>query len=219
MKHRDLTPIVMAFLLLLGIVVLAFLRLRRLPGIWIDCPVNLDLLLIGLYILWILAETRISREDINTEGKRTLDHATCQIYACGQAFTFLSALWFPSVWPAPHVAHLIGMGLFLCGVSYRLWAIRTLGSFYSHRVRTVTRHRIVDSGPYRLTRHPAYAGMIIANAGLSLYFLNKVTACIFLFGLVPSIVLRIFVEEKMLFGIEGYPDFAGKRKRLFPGIW
>jgi len=40
----------------------------------------------------------------------------------------------------------------------------------------------------------------------------------FLFALLPSIILRIFTEEKMLFGIEGYSDFAEKRKRLFPGI-
>jgi protein-S-isoprenylcysteine O-methyltransferase Ste14 len=219
MKNKDLTPIVMSFLLLLGIVVLAFVRLWRIPSIWIEYPVNVDLLLIGLYILWILAEARISKEDVNTEGKRTFDYATCQIYAFGQACTFLSALWFPSFWLAPNVAHFIGISLFLCGVCYRLWAIRTLGLFYSHRVRTVTQHRIVDSGPYRFTRHPAYAGMIIAHAGLSIYFLNKLTTCIFLFGLLPAILLRIFIEEKMLFGIEGYGDFAGKRKRLFPGVW
>ena len=61
--------------------------------------------------------------------------------------------------------------------------------------------------------------MIIANAGVCIYFLNWVTWCVFLFALAPSIVLRIGIEERMLFGIEGYADFARKRKRLFPGIW
>jgi protein-S-isoprenylcysteine O-methyltransferase Ste14 len=219
MKGKDLIPAIMSVLLLLGIAVLAFARHWRIPSVWTDYPVNLDTLFIISYVLWIVAESRIAKRDVNTEGKQTSDHATCQIYAFGQAFTFFSALWFPSVWRSPSVAHFVGITLFLSGVCYRLWAIRTLGLFYSHRVRAVTRHRIVDSGPYRLTRHPAYAGMIIANVGLSIYFLNGVTTCIFLFGLVPAILLRIVIEERMLFGIEGYSDFAKRRKRLFPGIW
>jgi len=36
---------------------------------------------------------------------------------------------------------------------------------------------------------------------------------------VPAIVLRIVIEERVLFGIEGYSDFAKRRKRLFPLVW
>jgi protein-S-isoprenylcysteine O-methyltransferase Ste14 len=77
----------------------------------------------------------------------------------------------------------------------------------------------VVSGPYRFTRHPAYAGMIIANAGIFMYFFNWVTICVFLFILLPAILLRIAVEERTLFGIEGYSEFAKERKRLFPAVW
>jgi protein-S-isoprenylcysteine O-methyltransferase Ste14 len=77
----------------------------------------------------------------------------------------------------------------------------------------------VDTGPYRFTRHPAYAGMIIANAGISIYFFNWVTICIFLLLLLPAIFMRIVFEERTLFGIEGYAEFAKRRKRLFPVIW
>jgi protein-S-isoprenylcysteine O-methyltransferase Ste14 len=169
--------------------------------------------------LWLLAETPIAEKDVNTEGKRTLDFATCQIYGFGQAFTFLSALWSPSVWHAPNMAHFIGISLFLVGVCFRLWAIKTLGVFYSHRVRTMAQHRIVDSRPYHLIRHPAYTGMMIAHAGVVLYFLNRVTLFVFLIGFVPAIILRIVIEERTLVRIAGYSDFARKRKRLFPGIW
>jgi protein-S-isoprenylcysteine O-methyltransferase Ste14 len=219
MNRKDFTPAVMSILLFLGIVILALARYWRIPSIWIAYPVNLDTVFSGLYVLWLLMETPIARKDANIEGKQTLDFATCQIYGLGQAFTILSALWFPSAWLAPNIAHFVGISLFLLGVCYRLWAIRTLGAFYSHKVRTVVQHKIVDSGPYLFTRHPAYAGMIIANTGVVVYFLNWVTLCVFLFALVPAIVLRIVIEERVLFGIEGYPGFAKKRKRLFPGIW
>lgn len=217
MSRKDVTPAIMSLVLLVGIIVLAVARYYRIPSIW--SPVDLDLVFAGLYVLWLLVETPIAKKDADTEGKQTFDFATCQIYGFGQAFTFLSALWFPSVWETPNFAHLVGIILFMLGVCYRLWAIRTLGVFYSHRVRTVSQHKIVDFGPYRFTRHPAYAGMIVANAGVVIFFLNWVTLGVFLFALLPGIVLRIRIEEGVLFGIEGYSDFARKRKRLFPGIW
>ena len=219
MERKDLTPAIMAFLLLVAIVALAIVRQWRIPNLWVEYPVNLDTVFAGLYALWILVETPVAKRDLSTEGKTTTDLATCQVYAFGQAFTFLSALWSPSVWRAPNAAYFLGLSIFLLGVFYRLWAIWTLGQFYSHRVRTLSRHRIVSSGPYRFTMHPAYAGMIVLNAGVVIYFLNCVTLSVFLFALVPAIVLRIVVEERVLFGIEGYSDFAKRRKRLFPWVW
>jgi protein-S-isoprenylcysteine O-methyltransferase Ste14 len=219
MARKDLTPALMSVLLLLGIVALAIVRQWRIPNLWVEYPVNLDTVFASLYALWILVETPVAKRDLSTEGKTTSDFATCQIYAFAQAFTFLSALWFPPVWRAPNAAHFVGFSIFLLGVCYRLWAIRTLGEFYSHRVRILSQHRIVSSGPYRFTRHPAYAGMIILSAGVTIYFLNWVTLCIFVFALVPAIVLRIGIEERVLFGIEGYPEFAKRRKRLFPLVW
>jgi protein-S-isoprenylcysteine O-methyltransferase Ste14 len=219
MKSKDFAPLIMWFCLVAGIIVLAVMRLGRLRSVSGEYPATPDTLFIGLYVLWMLIELPISRRDMNTEGKKTSDFATCQLYASGQALTILSALWFPSLWRAPNLAHFVGITVFLFGVCYRLWAIRTLGQFYSHRVRTVPEHQIVVSGPYRFTRHPAYAGMLLANAGICLYFFNYFTTPIFLLILVPSVLLRIGIEEKTLFGIKGYREFAEPRKRLFPAVW
>jgi len=219
MKNRDLKPLIMWLCLVIGIIVIAFVRPSRIASIWSGYIVNFDNVFIGLYILWMLVELRVSKKDVNTEGKKTSDSATCQLYGFGQALTFLTALWCPSIWREPNFAHFIGMSTFLVGVCYRLWAVRTLGQYYSHKVQIMAQHRIVASGPYRFTRHPAYAGMIIANAGISMYFFNGVTIGVFLFILVPAILLRIRIEERTLFGIDGYAEFAQKRKRLFPAVW
>jgi len=219
MKSKDFTPLILWLCLFTGILVLAFLRPNRIIGIWNEYRLDPDTIFIGLYILWMLIELRVTGKDVDTEGKTTSDCGTCPLYGCGQAFTILTALWFQPVWRAPGAAHLIGLSLFLLGGCYRLWAIHTLGRFYSHRVRTTDRHLIIHSGPYRFARHPAYAGMIVANAGITVYFFNWVTLSGFLFLLVPAVLLRIVVEEKTLFGIEGYPEYAKNRKRLFPAIW
>jgi protein-S-isoprenylcysteine O-methyltransferase Ste14 len=218
-EKRDVTPLIMWLVLFLGIIVLAFIRLHRLLREFSKYQAYLDIIFIGLYLLWMIVELRVTKKDVNTEGKKTSDFMTCQLYGAGQALTILTALWLPSIWRVSNAAHIVGLGIFLIGVCYRLWAIRTLGQFYSHRVRTVDQHQIVVSGPYSVTRHPAYAGMIIANAGVSIYFFNWVTICVFLFILAPAIILRITIEEKTLFRIDGYAEFARNRKRLIPAIW
>ena len=218
-KDKDLTPLIMWFILLAGIVVLTFIRLQRMAGAADTSVSYWDVLFIGLYTIWMIIELRVTRKDVNTEGKKTADFMTCQAYGLGQALTILTGLWFAPVGSEPTAAHFWGMGIFLIGIGYRLWAVRSLGQFYSHRVRTVEQHQVVRSGPYRFTRHPAYAGMIIANAGLSLYFFNWVTVCVFLFILVPAIMVRILIEEKTLYKVAGYSEYAKSRKRLFPALW
>ncbi len=218
-KKRDIAPLIMWFILFAGIIVLSFIRLDRLSYNSNEYPTYLDIIFIGFYLIWMMIELRVTKKDVNTEGKRTYDLMTCQLYGAGQALTILTALWFSSVWRFQITAHFVGISIFLLGVCYRLWAIRTLGRFYSHKVRIVSQHKIVASGPYSVTRHPAYAGMIIANAGISIYFFNWVTECVFIFILIPAIILRIMIEEKTLFKIDGYSEFAKNRKRLLPSIW
>lgn len=216
---KDITPLIMWLVLFAGIIGIAIIRLNRLFGVLDEYPDYLDIIFIGLFLLWMTIELGITRRDVDTDGKETNDFMTCQLYGTAHALTILTALWFQSVWRVANIAHFIGIFIFLLGGFCRLWAIHTLGKFYSHRVRTVFQHQIVALGPYRITRHPAYAGMIVAEAGICLYFFNWVTVCVFSFILVPSVILRIMVEEKTLFRVEGYTEFARNRKRLFPMIW
>ena len=216
MKKRDFIPLIMWYLPASGIVLMAVIRFLRDMGPWGRNFLNPDIAFVVLYLLWMVLELRISRRDADTRAKSTSDFATCQLNGLGQALTFLSALWYPSHWPAPNPAHGLGTAVFLMGAGYRLWAIRALGRFYAHRVRTLEDHTIVASGPYRFMRHPAYTGMILANVGILIYFFNWVTVAVFLVILIPAIFLRILIEERTLFKIEGYAEFARKRKRRFP---
>lgn len=172
----------------------------------------------AVYVVWLFSELKVSKNEIR-QGDQTSDYGTCEIYAMGQAGVFISALWLNPIWNKPNSFHILGFFLFVSGLLYRLWAIRTLGQYYSHIVRKVDGHRVVDTGPYKYIRHPAYAGMILANAGIVIYFLNTVTLIIYLIVFVPAIVLRILIEEKTLNKVEGYPEFAQTRKRILPSVW
>jgi protein-S-isoprenylcysteine O-methyltransferase Ste14 len=217
MANRNATPLILAMLLLGLIGLLALYRVTH-QNIWMHSRANFDLIFSLVYLAWIIIESKISQEELH-KGNKTSDYGTCELYALGQAAVFLSALWFTSTWQSPNVWHVIGFSIFLSGIAYRLWAIKTLGKYYSHMVREVEGHKIVASGPYRHIRHPAYAGMMLINLGIVIFFFNPVTLLLFLLVLIPAIILRIIIEEKTLFAIEGYEQFAQDRPRLIPGIW
>ncbi len=61
--------------------------------------------------------------------------------------------------------------------------------------------------------------MILANAGVLIFFFNPQTAFFFFLILIPAILLRILVEEKTLMQINGYKEYAGHKKRIIPFVW
>jgi protein-S-isoprenylcysteine O-methyltransferase Ste14 len=216
-KIQNLKPLVLSISLIALILISAYARMRN-QSIWKEPIANLDIIVVLVYLIWIILESTISKKE-KDKGDQTSDFGTLEFYAISQALTFLSALWLKSIWLSPNFAHYLGFVVFLSGICFRLWAIITLGHYYSHIVREVKDHRIIDSGPYKYIRHPAYAGMIIAHLGIVVYFFNLITLLIFFLLFLPAIILRIFVEEKTLFRIEGYFSYAENRKRLIPLIW
>lgn len=216
-KIQNLKPLILSISLITLICVFAYIRIHN-QNIWEDSIANFDIIIVLIYLLWIIFESRTSIKE-KCKGNKTYDYGTLEFYAISQALTFLSALRLKAIWLSPNIAHLLGFIIFGFGICFRLWAVITLGNYYSHTVRKVDDHQIIDFGPYKYIRHPAYAGMIVAHSGIVLFFLNRVTLLIFFFAFIPAIILRIFIEEKTLFKIEGYSNYAENRKRLIPFIW
>ena len=52
-----------------------------------------------------------------------------------------------------------GIASMLVGLALRWWANATLGRFYTSTLRLSEEQQIVKKGPYRLVRHPGYAGV------------------------------------------------------------
>lgn len=217
MTIRNRIPIILSAILVGLICILLLIRIKN-QSIWDGSLVNFDVIFALVYLVRITFEIKVSKAEIS-KGNKTSDYGTCELYAIGQAAVFLSALWLTSAYSSPTIFHFIGFIIFIAGIIFRQWAIKTLGKTYSHIVRKVEDHEIIDSGPYRYIRHPAYAGMILANLGIVIFFFNVVTLILFLLVLIPAIILRIFIEEKSLFKIETYSNYAKDRSRLIPGIW
>jgi protein-S-isoprenylcysteine O-methyltransferase Ste14 len=93
-------------------------------------------------------------------------------------------------------------------------------SFASRIVEIMDGQKVINTGPYKLVRHPMYLGSIVMYA-FSPLALGSVWAALPALFMIPVLVARIIGEEKMLVEeLPGYADYTQKvRYRLIPGIW
>lgn len=77
-------------------------------------------------------------------------------------------LMLPLQWLEP--AGWVGMVLALAGLAFTLWSRVTLGQYWSRIVAVKEDHKLVQSGPYRMVRHPLYTGVMLAALGTVLAF-------------------------------------------------
>src|SRR5262249_44376744 len=155
------------------VILVAVFAWRKLEALPLSTAVALGAVVV-VYVVWIVVESRVSVAEIGRE-RTAMDRGTMELYAFGRAATVLSALVLPTTWEELGVWYLAGTILFVSGVVLRGSAIHSLGAMYSYRVRVDDRHEIVKHGPYRLLRHPAYAGMLLAHVGFVICFFNPVS--------------------------------------------
>ncbi len=112
-----------------------------------------------------------------------------------------------------------GAVLTVSGTILRSWGIWTLGKYFSVHIEVKDNHELIETGPYRFIRHPAYAGNILQAIGIPLilsayYSLSISAVLVFLF------LYRLKLEEEVLIReVKGYRDYTGRTYRLIPKVW
>lgn len=165
------------------------------------------------YLAWMLSEARIT---VGTPTQSAAESRTLVPYAAARVTAALTATY-----SAPAVPDRFGIvlaGVFAAGVTLRASAIHELGVRYSHRVVRLSEGGLVSSGPYRVLRHPAYTGMLLANIGFVGYFSSPASIAA-LTLLVAAVLWRIKIEEDILTESPQYRAFANTRRRFVPGVW
>lgn len=113
----------------------------------------------------------------------------------------------------------LGDALVALGLMFILRVFRE-NSYGASTIEKMEGQKVITTGPYALVRHPMYVGVLIMFAGIPLA-LGSWWGLLFVFLVIPVLVLRILDEEKMLFGeLDGYDAYAQDvRHRLVPGVW
>jgi protein-S-isoprenylcysteine O-methyltransferase Ste14 len=126
-------------------------------------------------------------------------------------------------WPPqiPLTVQLIAMLFHMFGSAFSAWALVS-NAFFAGTVYVQTErgHAVVSTGPYRMLRHPGYAGWILSGLAVPVMLGSW-------WALVPAtlaqaaLVLRTALEDRTLREeLPGYEEYAQRvRYRLLPGIW
>jgi protein-S-isoprenylcysteine O-methyltransferase Ste14 len=177
------------------------------------------LLWAGFALSWIAAMPWSSRVEKRLGVGRELAYRIVLIV--GGVIFFIPAhgyegplrLWFlpfAAVWPT--------VGLIAVGFVFSWWARISLGALWSGQVTTKADHRVIDTGPYRIVRHPIYTGILLAvyaTAALKGTVLGIAGATIITLGL----WMKAQLEEGWLrqeLGADAYDAYRRRVPMLLP---
>jgi len=131
---------------------------------------------------------------------------------------FVIAYFFPIPVDLPMAARLGGLALAVASAVFAAWAMWSLGRSYGIRMDLFDGHRLVMGGPYRLTRHPMYLGIVSYHFGATIAMESLALLVITLVYVIPFTALRIRAEDGVLatgFGDE-FRTFARRVPALVP---
>lgn len=113
-----------------------------------------------------------------------------------------------------------GLVLMALGILLRQWAVLVLGRFFSETMGVQEGQKVVDKGPYRYIRHPAYTGVLLAFLGIGLAIRSWGVTFLLLVVFALAYGYRVIVEEKALASELGdeYVRYMKRTKRLIPFI-
>ena len=133
----------------------------------------------------------------------------------------LSVLWIldrifrhVAIFSQPKLLRILGFILIAIWICWHSWGVKTILQWWHH-------DRLCTAGPYRLVRHPIYAGVtFLASLGVSLLFNSWL---ILLWPVIMYVVYSILVrkEESIMTAVFGeeYRRYASQTGRLFPRLF
>jgi len=115
----------------------------------------------------------------------------------------------------------IGSIIIWLGLTLRFWAVQTLGKYFRTTVMIQKDHTVIESGPYKILRHPSYTGDLLAIIGVGIGMDNWIGLILMLLISLWAFHKRIVVEEQTLVQSLGcgYCDYMKRTKRLIPFIY
>jgi len=115
----------------------------------------------------------------------------------------------------------LGFLLISLGYAFAAWALIENRFFSSVvRIQVDRGHVVCDSGPYRIVRHPGYAGNMLALPGMVLALSSMWTLIPAAVALIIAVIRTVLEDQTLQGELPGYRDYALRvRYRLIPGIY
>ena len=179
----------------------------------------------------ILAEQRhpgllAERQNIKKlQGAKAWDKLLAPLMALSVSFplVIMAGLDHRFGWSPVFPLWLIVLGFLLISLGYAFatWALIENRFFSSVvRIQVDRGHVVCDSGPYRIVRHPGYAGNIFALLGIVLALSSIWTLIPATVALIITVIRTVLEDRTLQEELPGYQDYTQRvRYRLIPWIY
>lgn len=120
---------------------------------------------------------------------------------------------------SPLWVQVIGVACLVAGTVLTLWSRFALGTMWSNMPEAKVGHQLRTDGPYGITRHPIYTGMIAMLLGSLLMHGLGIWLLIAVLG-TAIVLVKVPAEEKLMietFG-EQYREYRRRVPQIIPGL-
>jgi len=116
------------------------------------------------------------------------------------------------------VIQMIGAFIVLIALALHIWSRVHLQHFYAERVEVQPEHRVIDTGPYQLMRHPVITSFFGIATGLFLINPSILTLATLLYTIWDFSRAAQQEEELLTKTLPGYADYASRTPRFLPRL-
>jgi protein-S-isoprenylcysteine O-methyltransferase Ste14 len=174
---------------------------------------------IGWIISWLIASSWSARTEKRiTTWETWLSRATVALGAILLFHSTRGLLGERRLWHVGFDGAYALAGVTLAGIVFAWWARVHLGALWSSTITRKEDHRVIDTGPYALVRHPIYTGLvaaIFATAAAQATVTGCLGAAFVAFGLwIKARVEERFLTEEL--GTEAYGAYRRRVPMLVP---
>jgi protein-S-isoprenylcysteine O-methyltransferase Ste14 len=174
----------------------------------------------GVWLVsWMLAAAWADRSS-KRAGRAELGYLAVQ--AVGAYLTVMSGMrrmpFDPQLWDVGVNGGWAMAALAIAGLAFSWSARLALGKLWSGNVARKESHHIVDSGPYALTRHPIYTGILLAMFATAAA-VGRLDALVGVALITLGLWMKARLEEQFLraeLGAAAYDEYARRTPMLVP---
>lgn len=114
---------------------------------------------------------------------------------------------------------ILGVLSIFASLSLHIWSRAHLQHYYAERVEVQPGHQVIETGPYKLMRHPVITSFFGIATGLFLINPALITLAALLYTIWDFTRAATQEEDLLTKTLPGYADYARRTPRFLPRLW
>lgn len=183
-------------------------------GPWTNSPAQW---IAAAWVFWALSWIAASAWSKRATARASTAQQAPDLLVTAAGFLFLfgvvRGLRFLPLWRLSEAALWLCFVAVVVGIAFAWWARLHLGSLWSGSVQAKEGHRVVDTGPYAIVRHPIYTGMQVVASATAIAR-GSGDALLGAALVILGFWMKARLEERFLAQALGEAAYAGYRARV-----